>query len=79
MDFHIRKNQFIVPTILSVCWHLGLGGLYAILLIIVGLILECRFQILIIALNLLALGIFLKRLTFSIHIKLDYVPRQIVE
>ena len=79
MDFHIRKNQFIVPTIMSVCWHLGFAGLYAILLIIVGLIIEFNFQILVITLNLFALGIFLKRLKFSIHIKLDYVPRQIGE
>ena len=79
MEYHISKNQFIVPTIMSVCWHFGLTGLYATLLIIVGLIIECRFQILVIALNLLGLWVFLKRLKFSIHIKLDYVPRQIVD
>jgi len=79
MEYHFNKNQFIVPTILSACWHFGLTGLYATLLIIVGLIIECRFQILIIALNLFGLWVFLKRLKLNIHIKLDYVPRQIVD
>ena len=79
MEYHFNKNQFIVPTIMSACWHFGLTGLYATLLIIVGLIIECRFQILIIIMNLFGLWVFLKRLKFSIHIKLDYVPRQIVD
>ena len=73
MDFYISRVDILIPIVLVGAWSLGLGCIGDILLLIWSIITEFRFQLLIILLNVYGLWIFLNRVKFSIHVKVDYV------
>ena len=74
MDFYISRVDILIPIVLVGVWSLGLGCIGDILLLIWSIITEFKFQLLIILVNVYGLWIFLNRIKFSIHVKVDYVP-----